>query len=64
MKVNGQQVTLDKEITVEEYLHTLNYRKEMVAVELNLEILPKKLYAETYLKDSDSLEIVEFMGGG
>jgi thiamine biosynthesis protein ThiS len=35
-----------------------------VAVERNLEIVPKSLYGETPLSDGDRLEIVHFIGGG
>lgn len=35
-----------------------------VAVERNLVIVPKSLYAETTLTDGDRLEIVHFIGGG
>ena len=35
-----------------------------VAVELNEEILSKQKYAETFLKDGDTVEIVRFVGGG
>src|SRR5262249_48579546 len=35
-----------------------------VALERNLEIVPKSAYAETRLADGDRLEIVHFIGGG
>jgi thiamine biosynthesis protein ThiS len=35
-----------------------------VAVERNLEIVPKSLFAETALTDGDRIEIVHFIGGG
>lgn len=35
-----------------------------VAVERNLEIVPKSLHAETALADGDRIEIVQFVGGG
>ncbi len=35
-----------------------------VAVELNLEIVPRSLYAATPLADGDRIEIVAFIGGG
>ena len=40
----------------------LNPRK--VAIELNLEIVPRSLYAQTALADGDRIEIVHFIGGG
>jgi sulfur carrier protein len=35
-----------------------------VAVERNLEIVPRSLYARTALADGDRIEIVQFVGGG
>jgi len=35
-----------------------------VAVELNMEILPKADYETTALSDGDRIEIVHFVGGG
>jgi sulfur carrier protein len=35
-----------------------------VAIELNLEILPKSDYGTTLLCDGDRVEIVQFVGGG
>lgn len=35
-----------------------------VAVERNLEIVPRSLHAETVLEDGDRIELVQFVGGG
>ena len=35
-----------------------------VAVERNLEIVPRSLYGATPLEDGDRIEIVQFVGGG
>ena len=40
----------------------LDVRK--VAVERNLEIVPRSAYAMTALSDGDRIEIVHFIGGG
>ena len=37
---------------------------EMVAVQLNGEFVDKKMYADTIVRDNDSLEFLYFMGGG
>ena len=64
VKINGEIISFEKEISVADYLESAGFRKEMVAVELNLSILPKSEYETTMLKDSDEVEIVQFMGGG
>ncbi len=35
-----------------------------IAVERNLEIVPKSQYEATILRDGDRIEIVQFVGGG
>ena len=40
----------------------LDIRK--VAVERNLEIVPRSLHGETALSDGDRIEVVQFVGGG
>jgi sulfur carrier protein len=40
----------------------LDVRK--VAVERNLEIVPRSLHAQTAIADGDRIELVQFVGGG
>lgn len=50
--------------TVSDLLQELGYVGKRIAVELNGEIVPKSLHAETILKEGDQLEIVVAVGGG
>ncbi len=61
--VNGEPVTTAGE-SVLHYLQSLSIDPQRVAVELNLDILPKASYADTFLKEGDRMEIVHFVGGG
>ncbi len=61
--VNGEERTVAA-ISVQAFLVSLGIDPQRVAVELNLDILPKSDYATTELKDGDRLEIVHFVGGG
>lgn len=63
IKVNGEQLGFDGK-TVTELLTEKGYDPKRVAVELNLDILPKSQYESTVLKDGDSVEVVSFVGGG
>ena len=63
VRVNGTDREADGK-TVSELLAEEGFTPTQVAVELNLEILPKALYAETVLVDGDAVEIVQFVGGG
>ena len=60
---NGEAAAIDP-LTVQDYLISLGIDPRRVAVELNLDILPKAQYQTTLLKEGDSLEIVHFVGGG
>ena len=63
VKVNGTELDIAGK-TLTEYLATTNYDMKRIAVERNGDIVPKATYAETVLKDGDSIEIVSFVGGG
>ena len=63
VKVNGTELDIAGK-TLTEYLATTNYDMKRIAVERNGDIVPKATYAETVLKDGDSMEIVSFVGGG
>lgn len=62
--VNGEEKDISEGLTVEGLLNKLVIGKERVAVELNLDIVPKSRFAETVLNDGDRVEIVSFVGGG
>lgn len=64
IKINGKEVPNAKGMTVREYLLSQDYRPELVAVELNFNILPKTQYETHIINEGDILEIVCFMGGG
>ena len=51
-------------MTVASLLATLGLEMRKVAVERNEEIVPRSVYAETWLQSGDALEIVHFIGGG
>jgi thiamine biosynthesis protein ThiS len=50
--------------TVAELLREVGMVERKVAVERNLEIVPRSLYADTPLAAGDQIEIVHFIGGG
>ena len=49
---------------VAELVVALGLDPRKVAVERNLEIVPKSAFAQTELSDGDRIEIVHFIGGG
>ena len=64
LTVNGNQSEHSDALSVEELLNELDIEPGRVAVEVNLNIVKKANYQEHFLKDGDSVEIVNFVGGG
>jgi len=64
LTINGEDQTYNEALTVEELLGKIGLDSKKVAVERNLEIVPKSTYMKTNLSDGDKLEIVHFIGGG
>jgi sulfur carrier protein len=64
ISVNGDALRLPEGASVAALLECLKIATPRVAVERNREIVPKAEYATTTLASGDSLEVVEFVGGG
>lgn len=64
MVINGIEKNYPEGISLTEMLKQEGYQIAQIAVERNEEIVPKAEYDEVYLKSTDHLEIVRFMGGG
>lgn len=62
--VNGEPRSIEPEQTVWAFLAGLELDPKKVAVERNLEIVPKSTFKAVMLEDGDQLEIVHFIGGG
>ncbi|MCR5201584.1 MAG: sulfur carrier protein ThiS [Lachnospiraceae bacterium] len=63
VKINGEMYDFaGKNIT--EMLTELDYNPVRVAVEVNFSIVTKAEYNDYKLKDEDSVEVVQFVGGG
>ncbi|WP_293677940.1 sulfur carrier protein ThiS [uncultured Phenylobacterium sp.] len=62
--VNGETRTFDDVTDVAALVSVLGLNTKKVAVERNLEIVPRSAYATTALMDGDRIEIVHFIGGG
>jgi thiamine biosynthesis protein ThiS len=62
--INGENREFAEGITIFEFLNELGIKPQGIAVELNLEIVPKGKYSEAVLKEGDKIEIVRMVGGG
>lgn len=64
LTINGETRDNIKAGTIAELLEELGITAGRVAVEVNLSIVKKADYSEFRLKEGDSVEIVNFVGGG
>ena len=64
IRVNGQRQELPQTRNVVELLKHLGLRADRVAIERNMEILPKRDWEATRVTAGDNFEIVQLVGGG
>ena len=64
LTVNGEERGYDAPLSLSQLLDDIGLDRAKVAVERNLEIVPRSAYPATDLADGDRLEIVHFIGGG
>ena len=64
LTVNGETRAFQDVADVAGLVRALGLDTRKVAVERNLEIVPRSTYAKTALADGDRIEIVHFIGGG
>ncbi len=64
LTVNGNENEYKDDLTILGLLEVLDIEPGRVAVEVNINIIKKANYQEYLLKDGDSVEIVNFVGGG
>ena len=64
IQLNGEPFELPDAQSVADLLARLELGGRRVAVELNLDIVPRSQHASTALKDGVRVEIVHAIGGG
>ncbi|HEY2660968.1 MAG TPA: sulfur carrier protein ThiS [Caulobacteraceae bacterium] len=62
--INGEERGFSAISNIASLVSVLGLDPRKVAVERNLEIVPRSIYAKTALADGDRIEIVHFIGGG
>jgi len=62
--INGELREIPDGLSVEALLQHLEMTAERVAIERNLDILPRAKWQETPVQPDDRFEIVHLVGGG
>ena len=64
VRVNGERRRVPGGLSIAQMLVELGLDPARVAVERNLEVLPRASLAEVPVEDGDAYEVVHFVGGG
>ncbi len=64
IKINGKFKTIKQNTKLSNLIDFLKIPIKKVAIELNEEIIDKKILNKIVLKNNDKVEIVHFIGGG
>ena len=64
LTINGEERELGGVATIAALVAALGLDGRKLAVERNLEIVPRSAYGATAVADGDRIEIVAFVGGG
>ncbi|HOQ04855.1 MAG TPA: sulfur carrier protein ThiS [Anaerohalosphaeraceae bacterium] len=67
LKINGTPQTFEpseQPATLADLLKQLQMEKAAVVAEVDGQIIPRERFAQTVLRDGQSIELVRFVGGG
>ena len=62
--LNGDRYELDQPLSVTDLLARLDIDPRRVAIEHNLTIIRRHTFTDVMVKEGDTVEIVNFVGGG
>ena len=64
VRINGEERRVAGGMSVAALIDELGLDAKRVAIERNLEIVPRSTFADVAVEDGDQFEIVHFVGGG
>jgi len=62
--VNGEDKVYDDNISLQDVINLLEIEDKVMASAVNMEIVKKEKWSSFTLKENDTLELLEFVGGG
>lgn len=62
--LNGAPHQISPGMTLQQLVESLGPDPRGIAIERNLEIVPKSMHKSVVLEEGDQLEVVQFVGGG
>ncbi|WP_456444897.1 sulfur carrier protein ThiS [Thiolapillus sp.] len=64
IQLNGENTPVDDGATLTDVINNLSLQGSRYAVEVNEELVPRSEHDRYHLKEGDSVEIVQAIGGG
>ena len=64
IRVNGEHRRVPRGLSIAQMLSEMGLDPLRVAVERNLEVVPRASLSEVPVEDGDTFEVVHFVGGG
>jgi sulfur carrier protein len=64
IQLNGEEYTIEGDAGLVALLDRLKMRRGRVAVEINQAVIPRAQYDTVKLKPGDTVEVINFVGGG
>ena len=62
--INGQDKILEDDLSLQEIIQNLNIEDKVMACFLNMYILKNDILSSYIPKDNDTIELLNFVGGG
>ncbi|WP_323703880.1 sulfur carrier protein ThiS [Mammaliicoccus sp. Dog046] len=62
--INGDEFNFDDTLTLSQILESLELDQERIIVEWNDTLVKQEQFNEVVVRESDRLELLEFVGGG
>jgi len=64
ISLNGENRQIEENTPLDQLISQLDLTGKRLAIEINLEIVPRSKQAEYLIKQDDKIEIVHAIGGG
>ncbi|MDP3118976.1 MAG: sulfur carrier protein ThiS [Sulfuricurvum sp.] len=64
IKVNGETREFSQATTLEQLIQSLGLESKVMAAAVNMEIVKQDAWNQAILNDGDTVELLDFVGGG
>ena len=62
--VNGDAMSLTEGTTISDLIHKMELAGQRIAIELNMDVIPRSEHEQKILSAGDEVEVVRAIGGG